>query len=90
MSAARLPKTIYDPDAPHAPEKLAIIARARELRWNPEAALPGVNNAPEGGYVRALANGVMAMCLFATRREVRFAALAERYAKEAHRASRTA
>ena len=87
MSAVRLPKTIYDPDAPHAPEKLAIIAKARELKWSPEAALPGVNNSPEGGYVRALANGVMAMCLLATRREGHFAALAEKYAKEAHRAS---
>ena len=87
MSATLLPKTIYDPDAPHAPEKLAIIARARELRWKPEAALRGVNNAPGGGYVGALANGVVAMCLFTTRREGRFAALAEYYAKEAHRAS---
>ena len=80
----QLPKCIYDPEAIYAGEKLAIITHARDLNWNPDAAIIVVNNSINDKAAHALANGVMALCVFVKTNESKFLGFADQYAAEAH------
>lgn len=80
------PKSVFDPSAPHAGEKLAMIEYARRLNWNPEAALAGVNAAAGDARVMALANGVMAFCVAATSKDGTWLLKADEFARQAHEA----
>ena len=84
--APALPRIVFDPSAPHAGEKLAMIEYARRLNWNPEAALAGVNAARGDTRAMALANGVMAFCVAATRNDGTWLLKADEFARQAHEA----
>lgn len=84
--APELPKSVFDPTAPHAAEKLAMIEYARRLNWNPEAALVGVNAAMGNPRAVSLANGVMAFCVAATSKDGTWLLKAEEFARQAHEA----
>ena len=85
MTDTILPKYIYDPDASHAEEKLAIIIKGFELKWDPERALQLVKNAGNP-YCLALRNGVMAMCVYTKCKDKQFRIRAEQFAIEAYNA----
>lgn len=80
----QLPKCIYDPEAIYAGEKLAIISYARDLNWNPDAAIIVINNSINDKATNALANGVMALCVFVKTNEPTFLSIADKYAAKAH------
>ena len=85
MADAILPKCIYDPDASHAAQKLAIITIGLELKWYPEQALQHVQNA-ENAYSLALRNDVMAMCIYTKFNDKQWLIRAEQFAIEAYNA----
>ena len=85
MADAILPKCIYDPNASHAAEKLAIITIGLELKWDPEQALQRVQNA-RNTYSLALRNGVMAMCVYTKFKDKQWLIRAEQFAIEAYNA----
>tara|TARA_Y100000591_G_scaffold329290_1_gene357562 strand:- start:828 stop:1121 length:294 start_codon:yes stop_codon:yes gene_type:complete len=80
----QLPKCIYDPEATHAGEKLAIIIHARDLNWNPDEASIGVENSVNDKAAHALANGVMSLCMYVKTKDARFLDSADKFAAEAH------
>ena len=80
----QLPKDIFDPSAQHAGEKLAIIAQARTIQWNPTAALAAVNNSKGDKVGTALTNGVMSLCMYVTTKHPMFLKAADRFAQVAH------